>query len=70
MVEKEHVIEVLKKVDYVLCEDTRVTGKLLKAYEIDKRMEDFNPKPIKYKGVLYKYAKLASPADKGATTDE
>src|SRR3990167_2769011 len=35
-------IEVLKKVDYVLCEDTRVTGKLLKAYEIDKRMESFN----------------------------
>lgn len=35
-------IETLKDVDYVLCEDTRITGKLLKTYEIDKRMDSFN----------------------------
>lgn len=35
-------IETLKSVDYVLCEDTRVTGKLLNAYDIDKRMTAFN----------------------------
>ena len=35
-------IEILKKVDYVLCEDTRVTGKLLNNYEIAKKMVSFN----------------------------
>jgi 16S rRNA (cytidine1402-2'-O)-methyltransferase len=31
-------IEILKEVDIILCEDTRETGKLLKAYNIEKRM--------------------------------
>ena len=38
-------IEVLKSVDYVLCEDTRVTGRLLNHFEISKKMislNDFN----------------------------
>lgn len=35
-------LEVLKKVDYVLCEDTRVTGKLLSHFGIKKRLESFN----------------------------
>jgi|SRR3989344_57728 len=35
-------IEVLKYVDYILCEDTRVTGKFLNNYQIDKRMITFN----------------------------
>lgn len=35
-------LEVLKSVDYILCEDTRVTGKLLKRYEINKQMVSFN----------------------------
>ncbi len=38
-------LEVLKSVDYVLCEDTRVTGKLLAYFDIDKQMvtlNDFN----------------------------
>lgn len=35
-------IETLKDVDYILCEDTRVTGKLLNAYGIEKRMVAFN----------------------------
>lgn len=35
-------IDTFKKVDYVLCEDTRVTGKLLKKYNIDNRMISFN----------------------------
>ena len=35
-------IDVLKSVDYVLCEDTRITGKLLKHFSIDKKLESFN----------------------------
>ncbi len=38
-------IETLKDVDYILCEDTRVTGHLLNEYEISKKMtvlNDFN----------------------------
>ena len=35
-------LETLKSVDYVLCEDTRVTGQLLKRYEIDKKLVSFN----------------------------
>ncbi len=30
-------IETLKVVDYVLCEDTRITGKLLNTYDIQKK---------------------------------
>ena len=35
-------LEVLKAVDYILCEDTRVTGKLLNRYEISKKLVPFN----------------------------
>src|SRR3989344_5199956 len=35
-------IEVLKVADYILCEDTRVTGKLLNHFDIDKQMISFN----------------------------
>ncbi len=35
-------IETLKVVDYVLCEDTRITGKLLNTYDIQKKMVIFN----------------------------
>src|SRR3989344_5803167 len=38
-------IEVLKSVDSIICEDTRVTGKLLNHLQIDKKMfalNDFN----------------------------
>src|SRR3990167_6006804 len=35
-------IETLKQVDYILCEDTRVTGKLLKQYQIEKLLVSFN----------------------------
>lgn len=35
-------LEALKLVDYILCEDTRVTGRLLHTYEIDKKMVSFN----------------------------
>lgn len=35
-------IETLKSVDYILCEDTRVTGRLLNEYSIGKRMVGFN----------------------------
>lgn len=35
-------IETLKSVDYILCEDTRITGKLLNEYQIDVRMVAFN----------------------------
>ena len=32
----------LKSVDYILCEDTRNTGRLLKTYQINKKMVSFN----------------------------
>src|SRR3989344_7424943 len=35
-------IETLKSADYILCEDTRMTGKLLNEFQIDKRMVAFN----------------------------
>lgn len=35
-------IEILKEADYILCEDTRVTGKLLNDLGIEKRMVAFN----------------------------
>lgn len=35
-------LEVLKAADYILCEDTRVTGRLLHTYEIDKKMVSLN----------------------------
>lgn len=37
-----HALETIKDVDYILCEDTRVTGKLLNNYLIAKRMVAFN----------------------------
>jgi 16S rRNA (cytidine1402-2'-O)-methyltransferase len=35
-------IRALKEVDYILCEDTRVTGKLLKHYEIETKMKRYD----------------------------
>lgn len=35
-------IRVLKEADYILCEDTRVTGKLLKHYEIETKMKRYD----------------------------
>ena len=35
-------IEALGEVDYILCEDTRITGHLLNEYQINKRMVAFN----------------------------
>ncbi|MBI1301267.1 MAG: 16S rRNA (cytidine(1402)-2'-O)-methyltransferase [Alphaproteobacteria bacterium] len=35
-------LEILRAADIVLCEDTRVTGKLLKAYDIKTRLERYN----------------------------
>ena len=34
-------VETLKMVDLILCEDTRVTSKLLKAYDIDKPLKSY-----------------------------
>ncbi|OGD97289.1 16S rRNA (cytidine(1402)-2'-O)-methyltransferase [Candidatus Curtissbacteria bacterium RIFCSPLOWO2_01_FULL_38_11b] len=51
-------LEVLKTVDYILCEDTRVTGKLLHHYEISKKLVSFNDfseeakTPVVIKGLL------------------
>jgi len=35
-------LEILKEVDFVLCEDTRTSGNLLKYYEIHKELVSFN----------------------------
>lgn len=35
-------IRVFKEVDYILCEDTRVTGKLLKHYDISTKMKRYD----------------------------
>ncbi len=35
-------IRVLKEADYILCEDTRVTGKLLKHYEIEAKLKRYD----------------------------
>ncbi len=35
-------LDVLKESDLLVCEDTRVTGKLLKAYDIQKKMISYN----------------------------
>ncbi len=35
-------IDTLKSVDYILCEDTRVSGKLLKQYEINNKLVSFS----------------------------
>jgi len=35
-------LRVLKEADYVLCEDTRVTGKLLKHYEISNKLKRYD----------------------------
>jgi 16S rRNA (cytidine1402-2'-O)-methyltransferase len=35
-------LRVLKEADYILCEDTRVTGKLLKHYEISSKMKRYD----------------------------
>ncbi len=45
-------LNVLKNVDLVLCEDTRVTGNLLKKYDIKKKLvscHEYNEKQIKEK---------------------
>jgi 16S rRNA (cytidine1402-2'-O)-methyltransferase len=35
-------LRILKEVDYILCEDTRVTGKLLAHYEVEKTMHRYD----------------------------
>lgn len=47
-------VDTLKNVEMILCEDTRHTGKLLKAYDIDTPMSSFHSytKPEKTKNIL------------------
>ena len=35
-------LRILKEVDYVLCEDTRITGKLLKHYDISQKLQRYD----------------------------
>jgi len=35
-------LEILQQVDYILCEDTRITGKLLNHYDLKKSLISFN----------------------------
>ncbi|OGD92924.1 16S rRNA (cytidine(1402)-2'-O)-methyltransferase [Candidatus Curtissbacteria bacterium RIFCSPHIGHO2_01_FULL_41_44] len=63
-------IETLKEVDYILCEDTRITGKLLSAYKINQEMvvfNDFNEnrKTPEIIGDLLKGKKIALVSDAG-----
>ncbi len=37
-------VEILKSVDFILCEDTRITSRLLKHYNIKKELVSFNAK--------------------------
>jgi 16S rRNA (cytidine1402-2'-O)-methyltransferase len=47
-------LRVLKEADYVLCEDTRVTGKLLKHYEISAKLKryDAHASESAHKGII------------------
>ena len=64
-------IETLKKMDYILAEDTRVTSKLLKFYDINVKMIPFN---LNYEHKLVpkilsefdKYSKIALVSDAGS----
>ena len=64
-------IETLKKMDYILAEDTRVTSKLLKFYDINVKMKSFNlnnehklvPKIL---SEFNKYSKIALVSDAGS----
>lgn len=63
-------IETLKFVDYILCEDTRVTGKLLATYQIEKKMVSFNefnesPKAVDVIDDLSKGLSIALVSDAG-----
>lgn len=47
-------LNILKNVDYILCEDTRTTGSLLKKYDISKRLvscHEFNEDAVKHQVV-------------------
>ena len=35
-------LDTLAEADYIVCEDTRVTGKLLNAYDLKKKMITYN----------------------------
>lgn len=61
-------IETLKKVDLVLVEDTRVTGKLLHHYQIKKKMIAYNSykeKQIDFDKIFDQYSNIALTTDAG-----
>ena len=62
-------LNVLKSVDLVLCEDTRVTGSLLKKYDIKKKLiscHEYNEKNIKEKVI----SKIIEGNDIALVTDQ
>lgn len=62
-------LELLKKVNMILCEDTRVTGSLLKKYKIKNKLiscHEHNEDKIKYEVVEY----LKSGMSVGLVTDQ
>ncbi|PID83591.1 16S rRNA (cytidine(1402)-2'-O)-methyltransferase [Candidatus Campbellbacteria bacterium] len=69
----KRAIDVLKEADYILAEDTRVTGKLLKRFDISKKMYSYNSfssqeKSEKIIDSLKKGQKIALVSDAGTPT--
>lgn len=56
----QRAIEVLKNVDYVLCEDTRVTKKLLDKYKIEAKLISYRQHSIKNSRKLEQIERLIS----------
>lgn len=65
-------VETLKSVELILCEDTRISSRLLKAYDIQKPLKSYNAyneareKTAEFFDYLYKnYAQIALISDSG-----
>ena len=48
-------LRVLKEVDFIACEDTRITQKLLNRYEIDTKLISYHKYSEKEKSLIHAY---------------